>query len=704
MDGQMSTSPKPDTATLSATSDREVDIANLIATIWRGKLIVAGVACLALLAGFVYAYFLAVPVYTAHATIALESRQEQIVDIESVVTGLSSEQSSLNTEVEVLRSRGLIGDLVDDLNLTEDPEFNPALTPAPRISLSRLVALIRPDDGAAPDPDAIRDDVVDNVIEAISVSNVRQTFVFRISVVTRDRRKSAQMANRLAELYIDDQVDVKFQRTEKATEWLSDRVSELRIQLEEAETALKSFSTGTDLISPEGLFAMNRQIKELRDRRSGLEETLASSEAAAARLGANSGAEFEIRAREAEDTLLVNLLPDASAGDPRAQDRFNDRYEDLRLRAQQEAIRAKQQLAVLDRSIKELDARIERQSTELVRLQQYQREAEANRLIYEHFLGRLKEMSVQEGIQQADSRVLSHAVVPSGPSAPRKTVIMAMALVLGTFGGAGLVLLREAAQNTFRAPEALEKMAGIAVIGQIPLIASRRRKNVLKYLAEKPNSAAAEAVRNLRTSILLADIDNPPKVIMSTSSIPGEGKTTQSLAMAQNLAGLGKNVLLIEGDIRKRVFREYFELDTDKGLIAVLSGEVPLSLAVRHVEALNCDVLIGEPSHVNAADLFSSERFQAFLNDCRQHYDYVVVDTPPVLPVPDARVIGQFVDAIMYAVRWDHTTRRQVAEGLRSLANVGVKVSGLVLTQIDGKGMKRYGYGDYKAYDSYYSE
>ena len=621
-----------------------------------------------------------------------------------MVTGLSSEQSSLNTEVEVLRSRGLIGDLVDDLNLTEDPEFNPALTPAPRISLSRLVALIRPDDGAAPDPDAIRDDVVDNVIEAISVSNVRQTFVFRISVVTRDRRKSAQMANRLAELYIDDQVDVKFQRTEKATEWLSDRVSELRIQLEEAETALKSFSTGTDLISPEGLFAMNRQIKELRDRRSGLEETLASSEAAAARLGANSGAEFEIRAREAEDTLLVNLLPDASAGDPRAQDRFNDRYEDLRLRAQQEAIRAKQQLAVLDRSIKELDARIERQSTELVRLQQYQREAEANRLIYEHFLGRLKEMSVQEGIQQADSRVLSHAVVPSGPSAPRKTVIMAMALVLGTFGGAGLVLLREAAQNTFRAPEALEKMAGIAVIGQIPLIASRRRKNVLKYLAEKPNSAAAEAVRNLRTSILLADIDNPPKVIMSTSSIPGEGKTTQSLAMAQNLAGLGKNVLLIEGDIRKRVFREYFELDTDKGLIAVLSGEVPLSLAVRHVEALNCDVLIGEPSHVNAADLFSSERFQAFLNDCRQHYDYVVVDTPPVLPVPDARVIGQFVDAIMYAVRWDHTTRRQVAEGLRSLANVGVKVSGLVLTQIDGKGMKRYGYGDYKAYDSYYSE
>ena len=689
----------------------EINLAEVLGTLWRGKLIILAVAFLAVLLAGYYAFVSAIPVYTATSSVALESRQEQIVDIESVMTGLGGDQATINTEVEVFKSRELIGRLVDELNLTADPEFNAQLRPEPKFSvgqaISWVVTLIRGEREPLPPPSPaqIRDSVVSEVLNRIVITNIRQSYVFRITVTTQDPAKSSLIANRLAELYIQNQVEVKFERTERATKWLSERVSELRVELENAERALKSFSSNTDLISPEGLFALNRQIKELRERRDELAIQIGTTEATLATLEANAEADYDQRAAVAGDSTLTSLLPRAAEGDEAAQARFDARYDQLLVRARQSEARARQQINALEVSITDLAARIDRQSTELVNLQQYQREAEASRLIYEHFLGRLKETSVQQGIQQADSRLLSHAVVPESPSAPRKVRILGLGLILGLIAGAGIVLGREAAQNTFRISEDLEKTTGLPVIGQIPTIPARRRKNVLKYLSDKPSSAAAEAVRNLRTSVLLANLDNPPKVIMSTSSIPGEGKTTQSLAMAQNLAGLGKKVLLIEGDIRKRIFSEYFDIKTDKGLLAVLSGEVTLEEAAVYNDQLRAHILIGEKSKVNAADVFSSDTFDRFLKTARDAFDYVIIDTPPVLAVPDARVIGGSVDAIMYAVKWDSTTRRQVSEGLRSFANVNVKVSGLVLTQIDKRGMKRYGYGDsYGSYSNYYHE
>jgi len=690
--------------------DDEIDLMQLVQTLWRGKWIIAACTIVALFLGAYHAYVRLTPVYTATASIALESREEQIVDIESVVTGLDGDQSTLNTEIEVIRSRNLITELVNDLNLQNDPEFNPSLRDNSGFSLGKAIGWVRaqfrsaPTNSAPIDEDTQFDKIVDRVLSTVSVSNPRQTFIFRISVVTQEPRKSARMANRLAELYLADQINVKFERTSRATAWLTDRVSDLRIELERAENELKIFSANTDLISPEGLYALNRQIKELRDRRSELSEQLKALELRKTALDSNQDASFELRNAAADDNVLNSLVDEAMDGDRGAMDSFDARYSAIVMRNAQDASRISSQIETLGNSIGELATRIDRQSTELVNLQQYQREAEANRLIYEHFLARLKETSVQQGIQQADGRILSRAVVPTGPSAPKKSRILALSMILGLIAGAAFILIREAAQNTYRIAENVEKTTGLTVIGQIPLIPARKRKNVLNYFSDKPNSGAAEAIRNLRTSILLADLDNPPKVIMSTSSIPGEGKTTNSLAMTQNMAAMGNKVLLIEGDIRKRVFSQYFDIDSDKGLLAVLSGEVPFDQAVHHNEQLGADVLIGEKSKVNAADVFSSDRFRSFLDEARAHYDYIIVDTPPVLAVPDARVIGQSVDAIMYAVKWDSTTKRQVAEGLRSFKSVNVKVTGIVLTQINKRGMKAYGYGDsYGSYDSYYT-
>jgi succinoglycan biosynthesis transport protein ExoP len=169
---------------------------------------------------------------------------------------------------------------------------------------------------------------------------------------------------------------------------------------------------------------------------------------------------------------------------------------------------------------------------------------------------------------------------------------------------------------------------------------------------------------------------------------------------------MGRNVLLIEGDIRRRVFSQYFDFSQTDGLLAVLSGKRAPGDVVQHVDQLGVDVLSGEDSAVNAADVFSSRRFHDFIDDMRAQYDVILIDTPPVLVVPDARIIAQSADAILFTVKWDDTSRQQVNEAIRQFETSGRPILGFVLGQIDPSGMKRYGYGGrhgaYAAYGSTY--
>lgn len=687
----------------------EIDLTELLRTVWRGKFWIGLCGAVALLLGIWYAFFVATPIYTASSLVALETQQKQTIDIESVVGGLGGDQSSINTEVEVIRSRELAEKIVLELDLLSDPEFNKWLQPEPTFSVSNIIYIIRNFLGKAevekapPTDREVLDAVIDKLLQSVSASNIRQSYVFRITGVTENPTKSALIANTWAELYIRDQISVKFEKTKQASEWLADRVSQLQIELESAEAELKEFSSSTKLVSPEALSVLNLQIKELRDR---LTDTDATAENHANKIEAMQDARasnsITEMAEAANDRGLEALVTRIENGTARRAD-FDTRFDQILDRTALESARALNQADTLRASIERTERQIEAQSSELVTLQQLQREAEASRLIYEHFLGRLKETSVQQGIQQPDSRILSRAVVPQNPSAPRKSIILVLSLMLGGMAGTALVLGREFSQTTFRTPEELEARTGYTVLGQIPAIPARRRSNVLKYLTDKPNSAAAEAIRNLRTSILMSDLDNPAQIIMSTSSVPGEGKTTQSLALTQNLSGMGKKVLLIEGDIRRRVFAEYFQIQGKKGLVSILTDEKAFEDVVVHEPTLSADLLIGDKSSINAADVFSSEKFRAFLNDLRKKYDYIIIDTPPVLAVPDARVIGPLVDRILYTVKWDSTSHRMVREGLKSFESVNLQVAGLVLGQISPQGMKKYGYGNsYGAYSAYH--
>ncbi|MEO1556707.1 MAG: polysaccharide biosynthesis tyrosine autokinase [Pseudomonadota bacterium] len=689
--------------------DDVIDLGALFSTIWRGKWLILLITTLAIVLGGYYAFVVATPMYRSTAVVILETNQEQVVDLQSVVGGLSGDTSEVNSEVEVLRARGLMGKVVDRLALTEDPEFNGSLRPPTLVDQAKseveaLLGLTQTPLQLTPEEEAqrTRDAVVSSLLEAVTVRNVPLSLVFQVTAETENPRKSARIADTIVDLYILNQIEVKFEATEQATIWLSERVSELQARLEQAEAEVSAFSASTELVSIEGLQALERQIKDLRDR-------IATAEADRADLGASIAALEAAQSRDeqavaADDAQLTRLLPRAAndAGIARA---FDTRFEQVLQRRQIEVTRADQQLRALRASEVELNRALDQQGEDLITLQQLTREAEATGVLYEYFLTRFNETSAQQGIQQADSRILSNAVVPTEPSEPRKPLILAMSAILGVLLGTGLVLLREMRNNGFRTAQELEGFTGYAVLGQVPTMPSSSRRKVLQYLSDKPTSAAAEAIRNLRTSIMLSNVDNPPKVILSTSSVPGEGKTTNSLALAHNLLGLGKRVLLVEGDIRRRTLHEYFSDVPAQGIVSVLNGEKSLSEAVFQNEGFGADVLAGELTNTNAADLFASEKFKKLIAEARASYDAVIIDTPPVLVVPDARIIAEQADAILFTVQWDKTSKPQVEESLRIFHNSGQRVTGLVLSQISVRGMKKYGYGgQYGAYSGYGSK
>ncbi|WP_439522052.1 Wzz/FepE/Etk N-terminal domain-containing protein [Marivita sp.] len=708
----------------SKIEDDEIDLLQLFGTLWRGKWIIILCAMIAVLVGGYYAYGVAVPKYSATTTLALQIRGSQIVDIESVMSGVSSDDASLNTEIEVIKSRKLGEQLVTRLSLTEDPEFNPTIDDGSvnflelalsqwfdvdlaagekvtRELLDRWLGISLPADEALSERQVF-DKTVDNVMEVITATLQRNTFVFSVSAKSTDPQKSVRMANTLAEIYIADQIAVKFEATENAVTWLSERVTDLEVELKTREDEIKELRAGSSLVTPESLAALNQQANDMSDR---LVDLRALAQGAEARLGAlqQLQASGDVDAMQAtfSDPVLRRLYNDLASGGQQTRDLFDDRFSLLIQREANDTQRAVAQAVSLETSYENLQEEIALKTQDLVEVQQAEREVQATRVLYETFLARLKETTVQRGLQEADARVLSPSINGQYVE-PRKSRILALSLILGGMIGVAIVLLQQFLHNGFRTAEDLERHTGISVMGQIPRIPISKRESLVPYLKSKPTSAASEAIRNLRTSVLLSNIDSPPKVIMSTSSIPGEGKTTQAISLATNFAGLGKSVLLIECDIRRRTFTRYFKNVPDGGIVTALARERPLNEIVFHDPELDVDVLMGEKSAVNAADLFSSDRFHEFIRNARNSYDIVLIDTPPVLVVPDARVIGQSVDAILYSVAWDRTAKGQIDEGIRQLATAKLKITGFVLSQIDPKGMARYGYGGrYSAYGAY---
>jgi capsular exopolysaccharide synthesis family protein len=705
---------------VGAMPETDLDLRRLMLVAWRAKWLMALFAVLGV--AVAYGQLLRVtPLYTAESRVLWEIDQNNVVDIDPVASGLGRDWFSLASQIEVIESGRLLGRVVTDLELAEDPVFNANLRPAEGwtrwLSLSNVLAEARTyvfgakiepvTDAMEETPEKLQRRMVSALRGAVHAEWLDGTYVLIIRMTTIDPERSAQLANEMARFYMLDQLETKFEATRQATNWLTERVADLRVELEAAEQSVEDFSSEMSLVSVEALAAGARQLKDLRERMAMLgdeqSETASRLEAVGA---ARAEGDFGAVAVLMREPRLASLADEIGRLDQPAQNaeretmiaRFDAEFERARTRTAFAIERLKGQEGTVRKTIVEFEQRQGVQGKALVQLRQLQREAEASRLIYEFFLSRLKETSVQEGIQRPDARVLTEADVPGGPSSPNRGVTLMTGGGGGLLLALGLVFLFERMNASFRSTEELESRTGQAVIGTIPMAPVSGRRAFLQYLIDKPTSSIAEAIRNLRTSILLANVDDPPQVIMLTSALPGEGKTSCVIGLAQISKALGKRVLLVECDLRRRTFRNYFDLPERHGILAVLSGARSFEETVHHDEASGLHILPGEESSVNAADVFASHRFAEFIGEMRKEFDFIFIDTPPVLAVPDARVIAKNSDAVIFCVRWNRTAREAVAEGLRFFAQINIKVAGLVLSQVNVSKMARYGYSNYAYY------
>lgn len=636
---------------VSKRSEDHVDTAKLGRALWRGKWLITAVSLAFVGMCAFYVYRIAQPIYQASVVVIMETSAESIVDFEGLATGFTNDTSVINSEVEVLRSRSLMALVAQRLDLLNDAEFNPS----------------------GDVTDTAFDQTIDTLLTHIEVYNVPKSLVFRITASSVDPAKAALIADTFAQQYVLNQIDTKYQATEQATTWLTGRVGELQTDLELAETQVRDFTARTDLIDVETLAAMERQLKDSRDRVQAAEVLVLETS-------------DQLDELHLADTLQAKV---AAAQDPtlaRAQgnaDLFNARYDRVLERANSDVTRSAAQLESLREATIALEARIETQSRDLITLQQLNREAEASRLLYEYFLNRLKETSSQQGMHTADSRVLSNAVLPLEPNSPKTSMLLALSSVLGALVGVGTVVILELRQTAFRTAKELEAMLGVPVLGELPVQKKASRGHVVKQVGDTPLSLAGEAVRGLKTALTLSDLDKPPQVIMVTSSVPGEGKTTSSFLLAQSYAQMGKRVLLLETDLRRQVFSHYLDVMPNQGLVDLLQHDLSLHDVAVHDPATGADVVVAGQGAEKAVEMFASDRFAAFVRQLRDQYHVIIFDTPPCLLVSETRTIGRYADALLYLVRWNRTRQAEVEAGLETLANAGLDVTGLALTLVD---------------------
>ncbi|ETX16717.1 hypothetical protein OCH239_01250 [Roseivivax halodurans JCM 10272] len=546
-----------------------MDIGALALMVWRNIGTLAAAVAVAVLLGAVYAFLIATPLYRTSASMVLDAGSSDVVSQSGVPAEARASEAILATKAALIRSRPVLGQVVDQLNLMDDPEFNENAAIHTEASDPEERANIAARDRPA---------TVQALEEAVNLRNVPGTLIVDVAVTTRDPAKSQDIVNTLVDTYLEEQVAVRRADAQDVIERLSDRLSDLQAQLGETETRIEAFQF---------------------------------------------------------------------SGDP------------------------------------------ETRSAETVELERLAGEAEATREMSQFMLTRLKETAARQSLLRPDARVVSYATMPQNAVAPRKKLIVFFAALFGGMAGLAAVYLRDSLRGGLHSPRELEHAARTALFGVTPKVASSRLGPVRAALKGLQDPVYATAIEDIRTTLASRPGASGTQIIAVTSARAGEGKTVLASSLAASFGSGGRQVLLIDADMRSRGASVDLAPEAERGLVALCHGTERLAHAILHDAAYGFDFLPCEDAPSNAVDLLSSPELAEILAEARSRYDLVIVDMPSVLPAPDVRVMGHLVDVLVFLARHDKTPARAIDDALVVLERAGLAPSGTVMSQMPRRRLAR---------------
>lgn len=702
-----------------------IDLRKIGAVLRRRWLIL----CAAMLSAAVIAaatYLAAEPRYLATAQVALERTAERVINVDSVVPTADPDSAAVDTEVQALRSPELVGRVVDRLRLDRDPEFNSAAEQGPPAVRPDLVG---------------RQRAIGALLGGLTVKRDGLSYAISVSFEGRTAVQAAQIANALVDDYVSGQAGSKADATQRARRFLERRLEELRTQVLGAEREVADYRAAHNLFALSDASTVTQQ--ELSGLSTQLAQAKAENAAAQARLsaaraqlrGGRSGEELgdsldspvvsQLRAQRAEVAREVAAL----------EKRYGQRHPDL-VRAQSQLRTADQQIAAevqrivsnvsiqasiasqraasLAGSVAQSQGKLASDNEASVRLNELERNAESARTLYQAFLDRYRQTVAQSGLERSDSYIVSRARVPAMPSSPNMLTYAAMAVVGGLGVGILLIVLLQLLERGIETSDAVEDTLALPTLASIPdadTLPGYRKSGPpappADLMLKRPQSAYAEAFRTLRTSIQFAEATKPVHVVAITSALPGEGKTTTAMGLARAAAVAGSKVLLIDVDARRRASSRQFADGVTLGLDEVLTGEATVEQAIVK-DSLSDAWLLPQRLDSKGISLTESPRLAELIEQLRGRYDLVILDTPPVLPVDEARVIASLADGVVFLVRWRKTPAKAAAVALRRLYDVHAEMLGAVLTLVDVREQERAGYDHggafLSAYRAYYAD
>lgn len=721
-----------------------IDVFGFAASIWRRKAVVLSVAAILFVAFMIYLFQL-VPRYEAVTSLRVGGPKANVVDIEAVLQSPGQSQGLVVTEIGVIRSRQLMGRVVDRLKLLENPYFNPALKPAKEETAWRFINPLyytnmvwnglfgggEPSGTGMTEEEKqaqLRSNAVSKILNMTEVRAQGLASIIEIRVETPNKLLSARIANTIADQYLVSQFEAKYSAAERASAWLNERLGSLRTEVEAAERALEQFrarsglmSTGSDtsLLSQQASEVNAQMILAKTDaataqaRLSRIEQLYKSGGVEQVAKILDSDAIARLRAQESE---LQRQMADQSqefgerhpkmvslkAQTADTQEQIKAEVEKIMANLRNEAAVAQTRYGTLAGSLSSLQGQAGANSSDAAQMRMLEREAQAKRTLFDTFLKRFQETSASEDLQTADADIISRAEVPQTPSFPPVKEYIFIFALLSLGGGVGAaVFIDRILDRGFRRLDQLEEMTGLHALSAIPVV---KDGDLIRTVLEKPNSSFAEALRNLHTGIKLSGVDDDPKVILMVSAVPGEGKTAVSTSMAAMLAKSGHKVLLIDSDLRRGRTHERLGLLPEPGLVTLLLEHKPISeIAQRHV-ASGVDVIVGGGAVRSPQDLLGSKSMRDFLDHARTLYDYVIIDTPPSAIVSEARLLAAAGDRVVMITHWNRTPRTIVAAAVRQLTEAGAQFAGIVLSQVGSRGALIYGHDSYSPYYGKYGD